>query len=59
MKKLVFTNSFFLFITLLLLVILILEMFLYIPDFGKFDLILMIIYLVYLNLYINKYNRSS
>ena len=59
MKKLVFTNSFFLFITLLLLVVLILEMFLYIPDFGKFDLILMIIYLVYLNLYINKYNRSS
>ena len=59
MKKLVFTNSFFLFITLLLLVILILEMFLYIPDFGKFDLILMIIYLVYLNLYIKKHNRSS
>jgi hypothetical protein len=59
MKKLIFTNSFFLFITLLLLVVLILEMFLYIPDFGKFDLILMIIYLVYLNLYINKYNRSS
>ncbi len=59
MKKLVFTNSFFLFITLLLLVILILEMFLYIPDFGKFDLILMIIYLIYLNLYIKKHNRSS
>ena len=59
MKKLVFTNSFFLFITLLLLVILILEMFLYIPDFGKFDLILMIIYLIYLNLYIKKHNLSS
>ena len=59
MKKLVFTNSFFLFTTLLLLVILILEMFLYIPDFGKFDLILMIIYLIYLNLYIKKHNRSS
>ena len=59
MKKLVFTNSFFLFITLLLLVVLILEMFLYIPDFGKFDLILMIIYLIYLNLYIKKHNRSS
>ena len=59
MKKLIFTNSFFLFITLLLLVVLILEMFLYIPDFGKFDLILMIIYLIYLNLYIKKHNRSS